>query len=91
MDFIGAFLFQLSYAGLNALIEVWFRTLSGSIENVQEGFLPIFYHGKGDQWRRQFTRVSGPNFFHGPSGNMILGRIPLIENFSMTLHELLLG
>ena len=65
------------------------------IESVQEGFLPLgfpmFYYGKKGGWRRQFIGVPGLNFFHGPSVNMILSRIPLIENFSMTSHELLLG
>ena len=61
------------------------------IENVQEGFLPMFYYGKGGGWRRQFIGVLGLKFVHGPSVNMILGRIPLIENFSMTSYKLLLG
>ena len=61
------------------------------IENVQEGFLLMFYYGKGGGWRRQFIGVLGLKFVHGPSVNMILGRIPLIENFSMTSHKLLLG
>ena len=61
------------------------------IENVQERFLPMFYYGKGVGWRRQFIGVLGLNFFHGPSVNMILGRIPLIENFSMTSQQLSLG
>ena len=61
------------------------------IENVQEGFLPVFYHWKGGGWRRQFIGVLGLKLFHGPSVNMILGHIPLIENFSMTSHFLLLG
>ena len=53
--------------------------------------LPIFYHGKGGEWRRQFIGVPRLNSFHGPSANMILNHIPLIENFSMTSHKLLLG
>ena len=51
----------------------------------------MFYHGKGGGWRRQFIGVSCPNFFHGLSVNMISDHIPLIENFSMTSHKLLLG
>ena len=53
--------------------------------------LPMFYHGKGGGWRRQFVGVSSPNFFHGLSVNMISDHIPLIENFSMTSHKLLLS
>ena len=60
------------------------------IENVEEGFLPMFYYGKGGRWRRQFLGNLGLNFFHGPSLNMILGHIPLIENFPMKSHKLLL-
>ena len=51
----------------------------------------MFYHWKGGGWRRQFIGVPGINFFHRTSVNMILGHIPLIENFSMTSHLLLLG
>ena len=61
------------------------------IENVQERFLPVFYYGKGGGWRRQFIGVLGLKFVHGPSVDMIWGRIPSIENFSMTSHYLLLG
>ena len=61
------------------------------IENVQEGFLSMFYYGKGGGWRRQFIGVPWLNFFHGPTVNMILSHIPLIENFSMTSHKWLLG
>ena len=56
------------------------------IENVQEGFLLMFYYGKGGGWRRQFIGVLGLKFVHRPSVNMILGHIPMIENFSMTSH-----
>ena len=51
----------------------------------------MFHYGKGGRWRRQFRGVSGLNFFHGPSVNIILGHILLIENCCVTLHKLLLG
>ena len=41
-------------------------------------------------WRAHFIEAPWPNFCHGPSIFMILSHISLIENFSMTLDELLL-
>ena len=57
------------------------------------GFWSFLYFimGKGGGWRCQFTGVPGLNLFHGSSVNMIFWYIPLIENFSMTSHRLLLG
>ena len=66
-----------------------------SHKNAQEGFLSlgfhVLYYGKGGGFQRQFIGVSGLKLSHRPFESMILRQIPLIRNFSMTSHKLLLG